>query len=146
MKIFKKIKNMCGSATVEAVVGFTAFLFTVFTIMNVVNYCRAQMLVEATDEVPYITRCKDGLTYPIMKEEYIIGRNKDEVDCFIDNATIGRTHAKIVCRKGVCELFDLGSVNKTFVNGFRVAGNKSTKLQPGDKIRLSNEDFEFDYK
>lgn len=45
MKIFKKIKNMCGSATVEAVVGFTAFLFTVFTIMNVVNYCRAQMLV-----------------------------------------------------------------------------------------------------
>lgn len=103
-------------------------------------------IVEATDEVPYITRCKDGLTYPIMKEEYIIGRNKDEVDCFIDNATIGRTHAKIVCRKGVCELFDLGSVNKTFVNGFRVAGNKSTKLQPGDKIRLSNEDFEFDYK
>ena len=103
-------------------------------------------IAEGTDEVPYITRCKDGLTYPIMKEEYIIGRNKDEVDCFVDNATIGRTHAKIVCRKGVCEIYDLGSVNKTFVNGFRVAGNKPIRLQPGDKIRLSNEEFNFDYK
>ena len=98
------------------------------------------------EETPYITRLKDGLTYPITKEEYTIGRNKDEVDCFIDNATVGRTHAKIVCRNGVCEIYDLGSVNKTFVNGFRVAGNKSMKLQPGDRIRLSNEEFDFDYK
>ncbi|MBR4767226.1 MAG: FHA domain-containing protein [Clostridia bacterium] len=124
--------------------GYKNFGGTVF--MGSSKTSTDEEIVEGTDEVPYITRCKDGLSYPIMKEEYIIGRNKEEVDCFIDNATIGRTHAKIVCRKGVCEIFDLGSVNKTFVNGFRVAGNKSIRLQPGDKIRLSNEEFDFDYK
>ena len=45
MKAIRAIKNSRGSAVIEAVVGFTAFLFTVFTIMNVVNYCRVQMLV-----------------------------------------------------------------------------------------------------
>ena len=34
-----------GSATVEAVVAFTGFLMVIFTILNVVNYCRAQMLI-----------------------------------------------------------------------------------------------------
>lgn len=39
----KKTEN--GSATVEACVAFTGFLFVLFTLLNVVNYCRAQMLV-----------------------------------------------------------------------------------------------------
>lgn len=34
-----------GSATVEAVVAFTGFLLVIFTILNVVNYCRVQMLI-----------------------------------------------------------------------------------------------------
>lgn len=36
-----------GSATLEAVVGFTAFLLAIFTILGMVNFCRAQMLVAA---------------------------------------------------------------------------------------------------
>lgn len=36
-----------GSATLEAVVGFTAFLLAIFTILGMVNFCRAQMLVSA---------------------------------------------------------------------------------------------------
>ena len=41
-----------GSATVEAVISFTGFLFLIFTILNVVNFCRTQMLISnAVDTV-----------------------------------------------------------------------------------------------
>ncbi len=36
-----------GSATVEAVVAFLGFLFTIFTILGMVNFCRVQMRVSA---------------------------------------------------------------------------------------------------
>ena len=38
-------KDSRGSATVEAVIAFVGFLFVIFTILNVTNYCRAQMLI-----------------------------------------------------------------------------------------------------
>lgn len=45
-RIQQKIKHsQVGSATIEAVVSFTGFLFVIFTILNIVNLCRAQMLV-----------------------------------------------------------------------------------------------------
>lgn len=52
-RILQKIRRRhAGSATVEAVVSFTGFLFVIFTILNIVNLCRAQMLVSnAVDTV-----------------------------------------------------------------------------------------------
>lgn len=38
-------KNEQGAATVEAIVSFSGFLFVIFTILNIVNFCRAQMLI-----------------------------------------------------------------------------------------------------
>lgn len=38
-------KGEKGSVTVEAVVAFTGFLFVIFTILNIVNFCRAQVLI-----------------------------------------------------------------------------------------------------
>lgn len=47
MKIFinEKLNKERGSATIEAIISFTGFLFVIFTILNVVNFCRAQMLI-----------------------------------------------------------------------------------------------------
>ncbi len=42
---FKKLNKERGSATIEAVISFTGFLFVIFTILNVSNFCRAQMLI-----------------------------------------------------------------------------------------------------
>ena len=42
---FKRIKEKSGAATVEAIVSFTGFLFVIITILNVANYCRAQMVI-----------------------------------------------------------------------------------------------------
>lgn len=37
--------NQKGAATIEAIVSFSGFLFVIFTILNIVNFCRAQMLI-----------------------------------------------------------------------------------------------------
>ncbi|MCR4677314.1 MAG: pilus assembly protein [Lachnospiraceae bacterium] len=44
-RILKRLKEKCGAATIEAVVAFTGFLFVIVTILNVANYCRAQMVI-----------------------------------------------------------------------------------------------------
>lgn len=44
-RILHKTKNESGSATVEAVVAFMGFLLTIFTILNIVNFCRTQALI-----------------------------------------------------------------------------------------------------
>ena len=47
-----KKDNQRGAATVEAVVSFMAFLFVIFTLLSIVNLCRAQMLISnAVDTV-----------------------------------------------------------------------------------------------
>ena len=43
-KLFGRIGQK-GAATVEAVISFSVFLFVVFTILGVVNYCRAEALI-----------------------------------------------------------------------------------------------------
>lgn len=43
--IIEKLKEDEASAVVEAIISFTGFLFVIFTILNVVNFCRAQMLI-----------------------------------------------------------------------------------------------------
>lgn len=47
MKLLKieKLNKERGSATVEAIISFTGFLFVIFTILNIINFCRAQMLI-----------------------------------------------------------------------------------------------------
>ncbi|MBO4616442.1 MAG: hypothetical protein J5717_03760 [Lachnospiraceae bacterium] len=44
-RILNRLKEKCGAATIEAVVAFTGFLFVIVTILNVANYCRAQMVI-----------------------------------------------------------------------------------------------------
>ncbi len=47
MKIFQRLKinRERGSATIEALISFSGFLFVIFTILNIVNYCSAQMMI-----------------------------------------------------------------------------------------------------
>lgn len=43
----KGVKNnrRSGAATVEAIIAFSGFLFVIFTILNIVNFCRVQTLI-----------------------------------------------------------------------------------------------------
>lgn len=69
-----------------------------------------------------------------MMKELTIGRSSDN-HIVIDNAMVGRHHAKIVMDSGGhFEIVDLQSKNGTYVNGRKVKGRMPVK--PGDRIMV----------
>ncbi|MCU0276745.1 MAG: FHA domain-containing protein, partial [Acidobacteria bacterium] len=58
-------------------------------------------------------------TYPIRKDEYVIGRSP-ECDMVLEEPTVSARHARIVRRGGHYELEDLHSTNGTFVAGVKI--------------------------
>lgn len=80
----------------------------------------------------------------INKPEFLIGKERRRVDyCISDNNSISRAHAKIKVRAGRCYIADLGSTNCTYVNGVKLSPNQEVILSKGDKIKISDEEFEF---
>ena len=80
----------------------------------------------------------------INKPEFYIGKERAKVDyCITNNNSISRRHAKIKVRAGKCYISDLGSTNCTYINGTKLSPNQEVALIPGDKVKLSNEEFEF---
>ncbi|MGL5150376.1 MAG: FHA domain-containing protein [Clostridium sp.] len=79
----------------------------------------------------------------VNKEEYIIGRLKQQVDYPIQNQTVGKIHAKLCYRNSDFYLIDLESKNGTFINGERVIALKEYKLSDGDEVSFSNSPYIF---
>lgn len=80
----------------------------------------------------------------INKPDFVIGKERRKVDyCIDNNNSISRTHAKMRVRSGKCYIMDLGSTNCTFVNGTKLSANQEIELKAGDKIKLSDEEFEY---
>ena len=91
-----------------------------------------------------LLRKNGGDKIRINKAEFIIGKEKAKVDyCISNNNSISRKHAKIKVRAGKCYISDLGSTNCTYINGTKLNPNQEVALIPGDKIKFSNEEFEF---
>ncbi len=65
----------------------------------------------------------------------VIGRNKDEVDIVVSDATVSRRHARIDMNNGSPWISDLGSTSGTIVNG-RNVGFNPVQLQAGDRVQL----------
>ena len=79
---FLHFKEEIGSATIEAVISFTGFLFVIFTILNVVNVCRAQMLISNAVD----TATKEITQYSYFYEMSGLSKFKADVN---GNAEIG---------------------------------------------------------
>lgn len=90
-----------------------------------------------------LVRRKNGTSYPVNKAEFTIGKQRSRVDCCINNNAISRQHAKIISRNGMYFITDLNSSNYTYVNGNQVAPNEEMPLNPGDIIKLADEEFDF---
>ena len=78
MKKFKffQLNREGGSATIEAIISFTGFLFVIFTILNVVNICRAQMLISNAVD----TAAKELTQYSYFYEMSGLSKFKGEMD------------------------------------------------------------------
>jgi len=81
----KELNNQRGSATIEAVIGFTAFLFAIFTILGLVNFCRAQMLVSSAVD----TAAKEMSQYAYFYQMSGLQKFEGKLD---DNASVGKNN------------------------------------------------------
>jgi pSer/pThr/pTyr-binding forkhead associated (FHA) protein len=77
-----------------------------------------------------------GLDHPLIT----IGRDPGSSLVVMD-PQVSRNHAQIRPQNGGAILYDLGSVNGTYVNGQRVAG--AQPLNPGDIIKIGNTELSY---
>lgn len=94
------------------------------------------------EEKRYLIRTKNKERIDISTDVFRMGKSKQECDyAILDNSTISRRHAEIIKQENGYFVVDLGSTNKTYVNGAEVKRHKA--LESGDKVTLSNEEFIF---
>lgn len=86
----------------------------------------------------------ERITLPVQ-EEIVFGRNDERTQTYPDidltpygalDRGVSRSHASIRRTEDTVTLFDLESVNGTYLNGQRVLPNQPRVLQDGDEIRF----------
>ncbi|HWQ30536.1 MAG TPA: DUF6382 domain-containing protein [Negativicutes bacterium] len=113
---------------------------------DMVKACDTVMISETPKSAfPYLERA-DGKRYeriPIDKNRFVIGRLEGMVDYMIPDSTIGKLHAKIVCRDEGCFMKDLNSKNGTYINGSRLTCNEEYEVRNNYRIRFSSYEYIF---
>lgn len=78
----------------------------------------------------------DKIMTEITKNPFVIGKKKEEVDCYINDKSVSRVHARIVEEEGKLYLEDLNATNGTYKNGLRMQPYEKKLLEPYDEIKL----------
>ncbi|MEM0986475.1 MAG: FHA domain-containing protein [Pseudomonadota bacterium] len=72
-----------------------------------------------------------------------VGRSRSEADVVIDRDDVSRRHARFEVVNEIVELTDLGSTNKTRVNGGALDHGAPRRLYEGDRISFGTNEFSF---
>lgn len=83
-----------------------------------------------------------GKQWLITKNDMTIGRSV-ETELYISDASLSRSHAKFEVAGNDIFILDLGSTNKTIVNGMPLAPMTKRKLVNNDQIKTGNVIFKF---
>jgi pSer/pThr/pTyr-binding forkhead associated (FHA) protein len=83
-----------------------------------------------------------GQRYPVMKDEFIIGRGSKTSDLPIKDGNVSRKHAIVVWKSGAYYIQDCGSTNGIEFNGMRI-DNK--KVDEGDVFHICDYEIRFTY-
>jgi serine/threonine protein kinase len=83
--------------------------------------------------VQFATGSSCGGVYQIEKDRTVIGRHRD-CDIILPDAHVSRFHTQLVREGRSCLLEDLGTLNGTCVNGYRIQGR--TPLKDNDRIHI----------
>lgn len=93
---------------------------------------------------PTLVRIKNNERIKVNKDIFTIGKEQSYVDYLInDNPAISRSHANILSEVNEYYIIDTNSTNHTYVDGQMIQSNAKIKLHDGSKIKLANEEFEF---
>lgn len=93
------------------------------------------------------TYCALQLTSPYGDEHVIVsfpaivGKTRDADVQIVDNPSISRVHARILHADNMFAVEDMGSTNKTYVQGYEAKPGVPTILSDGDIICFSDEAF-----
>jgi diguanylate cyclase (GGDEF)-like protein len=83
-----------------------------------------------------------GKQFPLTKAESIIGRSI-ECQIFIDDRSVSRSHARINVAGTEVVIMDMGSSNKTVVNGALLPDAQPYRLKNNDQIKTGNVIFKY---
>lgn len=83
-----------------------------------------------------------GKQFALVQNEVIIGRSV-ESQIFVDDKSVSRSHARLNVVGSEVTLIDLGSSNKTVVNGNFLNPMTPQKLNNNDQIKTGNVIFKF---
>ena len=72
-----------------------------------------------------------------IEEGDIVGREARGEKFLEDKLTVSREHAKFVQKHNQWYVIDMGSTNKSYVNGKEIKSNKEVLLHDGDELGLS---------
>lgn len=89
---------------------------------------------------------KPGQTFTVDQQHAAMGRHSEYNDIVINDPYISSKHARITFNSGRFYLEDLGSTNKTFVNGVALAPSKPVALSDGMEFTLGKTGFCFHYQ
>jgi len=96
------------------------------------NDCVLESETGATVKLPGAKLAKGGV---------VIGRSREETDIVIDKDDVSRRHARFEALDGALHVSDLGSTNKTFVNGKDIERGLVKRLYEGDKVSIGANEF-----
>ncbi len=72
----------------------------------------------------------------VESDNFLIGKQKDEVDLVLEDGSVSRIHARISLEDGITYLEDLNSTNGTFKNGLRLQPYEKRRIEENDEIRI----------
>ncbi len=92
--------------------------------------------IEVKKTIHYIRWTEESIDYnkEIASYPFVIGKKREEVDCYISDSSISRQHASIDERFGKLYLKDLNSTNGVFVNGSRIKPDEEVEIAENDEI------------
>lgn len=85
--------------------------------------------------------CSINTKIPVLREGVTIGRSSLHKKYGLYNSSIGKSHARVYEQDGEVYISDLGSKNGTYLNGRRIEKRKPVKVEKGDIIAFSDEEF-----
>jgi pSer/pThr/pTyr-binding forkhead associated (FHA) protein len=89
---------------------------------------------------------KVGQSFQLDRQMAALGRHTAYNDIILNDPYISSRHARIIFNSGQFYLEDLGSTNKTFVNGVALIPNKPVAITDGMDFTLGKTTFRFQYK
>ncbi len=85
--------------------------------------------------------CSIDTKIPIEEEGITVGRIMLQKEYGLINSGIGKIHARVYSREGSVYVTDLGSKNGTYLNGEPLQKRVATKIEKGDIVAFSDEEF-----